>query len=255
MNMELWLNEEFAALWAGQDVFAAAFALDGDVRRALEQRQTLAFSANGRRYFIKRHRGVSWTEIFKNLLTLRLPVVSARNEYRALRKLAELGVAVPRVAAYGRRGFWPPTLESCLVTEDVGHHQSLEDYCRHWHTRAPAFVEKAALVNRIADISRILHTNGICHRDYYLCHFLRAADGTLTVIDLHRALTKRKLGRRWIVKDLAGLYFSALDAGLTRRDLLRFVRRYRGGDLRAVLAREANFWTAVSRRAKRLYRK
>jgi heptose I phosphotransferase len=255
MSTELWLREDFAALWAGKDPFDAAFALTGETQRALEQRQTLAFNACGRRYFVKRHRGVGWGEILKNLLILRLPVVSARNEYHAVRKLAALGLRAPVVAAYGRRGWWPSTLESFLVTEDVGPHQSLEDYCRSWKDAAPLFSEKRRLLETLADISRTLHRNGICHRDYYLCHFLRTGDGALTLIDLHRALIKPRLGVRWIVKDLAGLYYSAMNIGLTRRDLLRFMRRYRARSLRDSLTRDARFWLAVRDRALRLYRK
>ena len=216
--MDLWLRDDFARLWQGQDPFAIAFALDGETHRVLEQRQTLSFMHDGKRYFIKRHRGATWGEIAKNLLSLRLPVVSARNEYRALTKLRELGVRAPIVVAYGRRGVLPGSLESFLVTEDVGPHVTLEDFCRPWSTQPPAFAAKRALIDELADISYTLHTHGMCHRDFYLCHFLRTKpDAPLTLIDLHRALVKPRLARRWIVKDIAGLYFSAMDCGLTQR--------------------------------------
>ncbi|MEY4640985.1 MAG: lipopolysaccharide core heptose(I) kinase RfaP [Pseudomonadota bacterium] len=256
MASELWLREDFQKLWHGQDPFAAAFAVQGDTVRALEQRQTLAFSANGKRYFIKRHHGVTWKEILKNLLSLRLPVVSARNEYRAIRKLHELGLRAPVPVAYGRRGLLPASLESFLVTEDVGPHASLEDYCRPWKSAAPTFAAKRALIEQLADISHRLHTNGICHRDYYLCHFLQTVAGApLVVIDLHRALIKVRLPERWIIKDLGGLYFSALDAGLTRHDLFRFMRSYRRCSLRETLLRDRAFWEKTGERALRLYRK
>lgn len=256
MVAELWLREDFAQLWQGQDPFAAAFALEGETFRALEQRQTLAFIANGERYFVKRHRGATWGEILKNLLSLRLPVVSARNEYRAIRKLQELGLRAPVIAAFGSRGLLPGSLESFLITEDVGPHETLEDHCRSWSQRPPAFAAKRAMIEELADISHRLHTNGVCHRDYYLCHFLRtAADAPLTVIDLHRALVKSRLNQRWIIKDLAGLYFSAMDAGLTRRDLFRFMRSYRRCSLRDTMRQERSFWEAVQGRALRLYRK
>jgi heptose I phosphotransferase len=256
MAAELWLREDFAQLWRGQDPFATAFALEGETFRALEQRQTLAFIANGKRYFIKRHRGATWGEILKNLLSLRLPVVSARNEYRAIRKLQELGLRAPAIAAFGSRGLLPGSLESFLITEDVGPHETLEDHCRPWSQQPPAFTAKRAMIEELADISHRLHTNGVCHRDYYLCHFLRtAADAPLTVIDLHRALVKRRLDQRWIIKDLAGLYFSAMDAGLTRRDLFRFMRSYRRCALRDTMMQERSFWEAIQGRAVRLYRK
>ncbi|HEY0960734.1 MAG TPA: lipopolysaccharide core heptose(I) kinase RfaP [Pseudomonadales bacterium] len=254
--MELWLRDDFASAWQGKDPFAIAFSLEGDTYRVLEQRQTLAFTQDGKRYFIKRHRGATWGEIAKNLLSLRLPVVSARNEYRALSKLHELGLRAPVVVAYGRRGWLPGSLESFLVTEDVGAHETLEDHCRDWGVHPPVRAAKRALIDELADISQRLHANGVCHRDYYLCHFLRTADDApLTLIDLHRALVKRNLPRRWIVKDIAGLYFSAMDCGLTRRDLYRFMRRYRRCTLRETLARDAEFWEEVQARALRLYQR
>jgi heptose I phosphotransferase len=252
--MDLWLREDFARAWQGRDPFAAAFALDGETYRVLEQRQTLAFMHEGKRYFIKRHRGARWGEIFKNLLSLRLPVVSARNEYRAILKLQELGVRAPVVVAYGRRGWLPSKLESFLVTEDVGPHLTLEDRCRDWATQPPTFAEKRALIFELADISHRLHTHGMCHRDYYLCHFLRTdADAPLTLIDLHRALVKPRLALRWIVKDIGGLYFSAMNCGLTRRDLYRFMRAYRRCMLRDTLVKDREFWETVQARALRLY--
>jgi len=255
-QQELYLREDLQELWQGQDAFAAARAVSGTVFRKLEQRQTLAFSHANRCYFIKRHRGVTWKEILKNLMQLRLPVVSARNEFNAIRQLQQLGIKVPGVAAYGRRGWLPAALESFLVTDDVGEHVSLEDHCRHWAQHRPTFSHKRELLLQAADIARTMHTAGICHRDFYLCHLLLTGDGEpLTVIDLHRALIKQDLHERWRIKDLAGLYFSAMDAGLTQRDLLRFMLRYSQRSLRTLLADEQAFWQAVQQRAQRSYRK
>ena len=253
---ELFLREDFRILWGSQNPFIAAFALQGETIRALEQRETLAFTVAGKRFFIKRHKGVSWKEILKNLLLLRLPVVSASNEYQAIGKLRELGIGVPVIAAYGKRGWWPGTRESFLVTEDVGEHQSLEDHCQDWDSNPPAFRHKLELIERLAGISRTLHQAGVCHRDYYLCHFLRSAvTGQLILIDLHRALVKPQLGQRWIIKDIAGLYFSAMGARLTRRDLYRFMRHYGNFSLREVLQHKQGFWREAEQKALRLFYK
>ncbi|HTR00783.1 MAG TPA: lipopolysaccharide core heptose(I) kinase RfaP [Candidatus Acidoferrum sp.] len=254
--MELYLRDDIGQLWQGQDAFAAARQIRGTTFRQLERRQTLAFTDARHRYFIKRHHGVSWKEIFKNLLQLRLPVTSARNEFDAIQRLQRLGIKVPSVAAYGRRGLLPSSLESFLVTDDVGEHTSLEQHCRHWAVHKPEFRHKQELLRRIADIARTMHEAGVCHRDFYLCHLLLTDKGdSLTVIDLHRALVKPALGRRWIVKDLASLYFSAMECGLTQRDLLRFIRQYRQEPLRRILRKEAWLWQLIASRAARLYRR
>ena len=110
-----------------------------------------------------------------------------------------------------------------------------------------------------------MHGNGVCHRDYYLCHFLLHDEAAfsaqqittpqLSLIDLHRALIRRKLPTRWIVKDVAGLYFSALHSGLNRHDFLRFVRLYSGKSLRECFSKDVHFWQQVQRRALQLDKK
>ena len=91
--MKLMLAEPFKSLWAGQDAFAAVEALQGQVYRELEGRRTLRTEVEGNGYFVKIHRGIGWGEIVKNLVSLRAPVLGAGNEYRALRRLAELSTS------------------------------------------------------------------------------------------------------------------------------------------------------------------
>ena len=68
--------------------------------------------------------------------------------------------------------------------------------------------------------------------------------------DIH---TRARITRRWRDKDLAALYFSALDIGLTRRDKLRFLRGYFQRPLRQVLADEAALLAWLERKAQKLY--
>jgi len=96
-----------------------------------------------------------------------------------------------------------------------------------------------------------------------LCHFLLDAhfeaddqvslESKLYLIDLHRIQMRRKTPERWAVKDIAGLYYSSKEIGLTKRDLLRFMRLYRGKPLREILATETSFWRKVESRGNKLY--
>lgn len=258
----LYLRDDFAQLWQDKDPFAELAALDGKVFRQLAGRKTFQFEAAGSSYFAKLHFGVGWREIFKNLVLLRLPIVSARNEWLALQRLQELGVATMTAVAYGEQGFNPAARQSFLVTEALEDTISLEDFCLHWQQQAPDPVLKRHLIEKLAQISRTMLGNGVCHRDYYLCHFLLhlekgrpRADLRLSLIDLHRALIRSNLGKRWIVKDLAGLYYSAMHIGLTRRDLLRFIRSYELRDLRSALTQNSPFWNAVNKRAVAMFAK
>lgn len=257
MSATLYLEEPLRSLWAGQDAFAAAEALQGEVLRALEGRRTLRTEIVGRGYYLKIHRGVGWAEILKNLLSARLPVLGAGNEWCALRRLTALGVDTMRPVAFGARGANPACRHSFILTEELAPTISLEDYCRDWRTVPPAPTLKRALIRRVAEMARRMHRGGVNHRDFYLCHFLLhlpidARTPRLSLIDLHRAQVRRHTPRRWRDKDLAALYFSALDIGLTQRDRLRFLCTYFGRPLRQILREESALLTMLEGEAARL---
>lgn len=253
------LDEPFRTLWAGRDPFAAVEALQGEVFRELEARRTLRTEVAGRGYFVKIHRGVGWGEILKNLMCLRLPVLGAGNEWRAIKRLEQLGVDTMCGVAFGQRGSNPASQHSFIVTEELVPTISLEDYCRDWPANPPDVVLKRALLRRVAEMARRMHGGGVNHRDFYICHFLLHLDPVpspanfkLSLIDLHRAQIRNKTPRRWRDKDLASLYFSALDIGLTQRDLLRFLRQYFDRPLRLILREEDTLLSYLSDEARRL---
>ena len=259
MKPVLFIDEPFRSLWAGRDPFVTVETLEGKVFRELEARRTLRTEVAGRGYFVKIHRGVGWVEILKNLCTLRLPVLGADNEWCAIKRLEELGVDTLCAVAYGQRGANPATRHSFIVTEDLAPTISLEDYCRDWVRTSPPVLHKRALIKRVADMAGRMHRGGVNHRDFYICHFLLHLDPAptndsfkLSLIDLHRAQVREKTPRRWRDKDLASLYFSALNIGLTQRDFLRFLRGYFGQSLRKTLSEEAALLTFLTGEADRL---
>ena len=253
------LDEPFRSLWAGRDPFVAVEELKGEVFRELEARRTLRTVVAGRSYFVKIHRGVGWGEIVKNLVSLRAPVLGAGNEYRALRRLAELGVASMTPVAFAERGADPARQHSFIITEELANTVSLEDHCRDWPANPPPPAWKRALLRRVAEMAGRMHRGGVNHRDFYICHFLlhldpvpRPENFRLSLIDLHRAQTRAATPRRWRDKDLAGLYFSALEIGLTKRDVLRFLRAYFELPLRIILREEAALLARLDHEARRL---
>lgn len=261
--MTLHIDKTFAKAWGGGDPFARALRQQGEVFREKEGRRTLRFEAGGKSYFLKLHQGVGWLEVLKNLAQLRLPVISASNEWRAIGRLRQLGLHTLTAVAYGRRGLNPARQLSFLVTDELTGTVSLEELCAAWPGRPPGVALKRALIAQVADLARAMHQGGVNHRDFYLCHLridismgrenLNAGNLRLTVLDLHRAQIRRKTPARWLVKDLGGLYFSARNIGLTSRDVLRFMKAYRRQNTRE-LANERAFWTKVARKARRIHR-
>lgn len=257
---ELYLREEFARLWQGKDPFDEVEKITGKVYRELEGRRTLRFELDGKGYFLKLHRGVGWKEIIKNLLQLRLPVLGAGNEYHAIEKLQQAGVGTMSVAAFGKRGLNPACQYSFIITDAIEPSLSLEDLAKQWRARPPSVKEKRALLVRVTEMTRLMHEVGLNHRDFYICHFLlqesaQRNEPNLALIDLHRALIHKRLPYRWRLKDLASLYYSAFNAGLTRRDCMRFIRDYSGKSLRDELSENKVLWRRVQNKAESLYQK
>ncbi|MCU7960632.1 MAG: lipopolysaccharide core heptose(I) kinase RfaP [gamma proteobacterium symbiont of Bathyaustriella thionipta] len=263
----IWFDADFIKqAWGGkQPQQEQVFSLQGELYRQQPGRKTLRFTRAGQHYFVKLHWPPGYREIIKNLLSLRLPVLGAGNEYRAVRLLQQLALPSIRVVAFAEYGRNPLQRKSYLISKALPASISLEDYCKDWGREAPDYRVKRLLIETLADISRRMHAAGMNHRDYYLCHFLLSDEQSkvlsqgrrpgLYLIDLHRAQIRRRVPQRWLVKDLGSLYFSALDAGLSKRDWLRFVRAYEKQSLPQVLARKQAFYAAVQQRAGALYLK
>jgi heptose I phosphotransferase len=243
---------------APQAAFEAVMGLTGEIYKSRQGRVTLRFDREGRFYFAKLHHGIGWRVLWRYLRQLRWPVTDAGNEWRALGDVGTLGIPTMKRVAFGAWGWNPARRRSFLITEALENTISLEDFCRSWQRQPPSPAFKRALVAKVAFIARRLHANGFNHRDFYLCHLLlqRSVDGRIAdekdpqlyLIDLHRVRRRRRLPRRWRVKDIAGIYFSSYLAGLTRTDKLRFICSYTQKPLRRALQTEGAFWRAVARK-------
>ncbi len=260
-----YLNDHLSQSWPQNDPFGHAMKLEGELFRDMPSRRTLRFINNEKPYFAKIHTGVGWGEIVKNYLTGRQPIVDASTEWKAIQHLTALSIDTMTIAGYGVRGTNPARRQSFLITESLENTESLEDFCKDWQKAPPDFRLKSALIKKVALVSRSLHQSGLNHRDYYICHFLLDlkpgrenldyANLRLHLIDLHRSQIRSKVPARWIIKDLGSLYFSALDIGLTGRDILRFIRLYSGQTLKQSLIDNRAFWKKVESRAVTLYQK
>lgn len=258
---EIALASPFKELWADKEPFEEAFRLDGESFRQVKSRHTFRFEIGGKGYFAKLHHGCGWHEIFKDLFQFKRPILGADNEYRALLHLKKQNIDTMTPCAYGMRGSNPAHLQSFLITRELTGVVSLEDLCLNWQENPPAFSVKAALIRKLGTMTGRMHRSGLNHRDCYICHFLLkkdtlvSSDPTLHVIDLHRAQIRAKVPHRYLVKDVAGLFFSSMDTGITSRDILRFIRAYADRPLRQELAENRRFYEDVKKAARKLYRK
>ncbi len=223
--MKLILKKPFDQ-W-GQQAFEKVRSLQGTVARSLETRKTLRFEMEGGAYYAKYHRGGSVGELLKNLLSLRMPVFSAKNEWEAIEHLHRCGVDTMTAVAYGYRGVAPLWTESFLITEELKNCISLEDVFLKgvWETLTVA--ERRDLVRLLAETVKRMHEAGVNHRDCYLCHFLwNCEENRLYIIDLHRSQIRTRVPHRWLLKDIASLYFSSLSQDIPATYFMRFAKVY-----------------------------
>ena len=137
--------------------------------------------------------------------------------------LAHAGVPVPEIIAWGE-GEGQAGSSFVLLRGVPGSAAHV------WTGRLPreTRAQKRALADALGELAGRFHSLGWRHRDFYLCHVFvdeTPAGLRLTLIDLQRAFRPRWRRRRWLVKDLAQLHYSA--QGLFSRGLqARFAASY-----------------------------
>lgn len=264
--MTLELTDELRdALPEGSDPFEWFLLGGGEVHREVKNRLTYETQLGELHFYVKRHLGCGWAEVFKEWYRLRKPVVSARTEWTGAETLAAAGVRVPKVLGKGERGRYPAGVESFVVLEALEDCETLEHFKEGWmdYTGRNWITLKRALIDEVATMGRTMHGQGINHRDFYLNHFLinrdiirawKPGDSIpLHLIDLHRVQQRPTVPRRWLVKDLGSLIFSALDVGLTSADCARFLRVYLGADWKTQVRNDSQLWQQILQRALGLY--
>jgi heptose I phosphotransferase len=152
-------------------------------------------------------------------------------EYAVTSELSAAGIGTPKPICYGEQ--WGLLFEqrSFIITEKIADAEALE------RRLPPCFSEQATSENlrlrrnfiaELAGFVRKFHQTGYRHRDLYFSHVFYSGDGRFFLIDLARAFKPNLLARRFQIKDLAQLYYSAPGRHFSRTDRLRFYAGYAG---------------------------
>ena len=80
----------------------------------LGQQWLQRFQRGDESFFLKRHSGIGWWEIIKDLLQGRLPVLGADNEWQAIQRLQILNVSTLHAIAFGQQGRNPARQQSFI---------------------------------------------------------------------------------------------------------------------------------------------
>lgn len=259
MSITLWIDSHYLSLpeLDQTSLFNKLMSWPGQTYRAVKTRHTVAVNHQGQTFYIKRHWGIGCRESLKELSQGKWPIWGAYNEYRALKLLQQHQIPAPQLVAYGQQGCLLPYQQSVIVMTAVGSSVNLEDKLFECLNNPPQLHYKRYLIKQVARLAQRIHDLGLNHRDFYICHFIlsdpQADKPTLYVIDWHRAQKRRSVPKRWLVKDLAGLYFSTLDYPLTQTDLAYFLSHYFNCSFKAVVKRYPKLLQQIDRKAKRLY--
>lgn len=261
MPIQLWIDQHYLSLPELDQaaIFARLMNWPGKTYRSVKTRHTVAVNHQGQTFYIKRHWGIGFKESLKELSQGKWPIWGAYNEYRALKLLHQNHIPAPRAVAFGRKGFCLPYQQSVVAMTEVGSAVNLEDKLYEWFNHPPKLHYKRYLIKQVAYLARRIHNLGLNHRDFYICHFIlsdsQADKPTLYVIDWHRAQKRRSVPKRWLVKDLAGLYFSTLDYPLTRTDRACFLSHYFNCSFKNVIKQYSQLLQQIDCKARQLYDK
>jgi hypothetical protein len=211
------------------DYSAGQFAKNVLRERTTTRLEMTCESGDRNVFFLKRHRRPPLVELVKPWLRLQWPILGARNEWEAILRFHEVGIATMIPVALGesrgRSFLLTAAIEGCSKLSEWMNEQggALRNGQRQtWHQA----------IAGVAHVARTMHAAGLHHQDFYLTHLMfplgekAEQSRQIHVLDLGRVRWHRRLSSRWIVKDLAQLDYSASRA--TSSDRLRFLTTYFG---------------------------
>ena len=224
-------TEDLALLEAlNLDTLESAMSFQaGHLVRDAGPRKTYRVEVNGHTLFVKLHHDVP--------LKRRMAVMGRRTaspahiEWDAIGMLRKTGFDVPEPVAFGESiSLLGCPRRSFIVTREVVGPQ-LDHLLEGGYPNPNAHSERVArdqLLRDVAGMVRRFHSTGFYHKDLYCCHLIVTEDprwGRPFFIDLERVDRDFPPRRRWLVKDLAALNYSA-PSTVTRADRLRFLLSY-----------------------------
>lgn len=151
----------------------------------------------------------------------------AEQEAQGIQLLQRAGIGTVPLAGWGtmRDG------RAFVLTEDLAGYAAADKVLGEGSGVGVQGSAKDRVLDAVVDLAAKLHAAGLHHRDLYLCHFFVKADDTSTDVRLIDAARVRPLPgwplrRRWIVKDLAQLWYSLAQIGLPDERRLDLMERY-----------------------------
>lgn len=176
-------------------------------------------------------------------------------EFEATNKLSAAGIKTPKTISYGEQLGVFFEKRSFIITEKIPNAESLERKLPDYFN-SPSTIENLKLqrdfISELAKFIKKFHELKYRHCDLYLCHIFYDDDSGFYLIDLARAFKPSLFARRFRVKDIAQLYYSASGKYFSKPDRLRFYLRYTGHS--KLTSKDKVFIRKVINKAKRIAR-
>jgi hypothetical protein len=205
--------------------------------------------------FLKRYERPPISVQLRNWLAAHSRTSCGLLDFKSADELAALGIRTPKTLFYGEQ--WGTFFEkrSFIITEKIPNAESLERRLPNCFS-GPKTVENIKLrrdfIAQLAGFVKQFHETGYCHRDLYLSHIFHSDSGDFYLIDLARAFKPGVRLRRFLIKDIAQVYYSAPAKYFSKTDRLRFYINYAGRQ--KLTRKDKAFIRKVLNRAKRMAR-
>jgi heptosyltransferase-2 len=155
----------------------------------------------------------------------------AFREYDASYKLTSSGINTPNVISYGeqRNAFFET--RSFIITEKIPDAESLERKlpdCFDEPDTIEKLEQRRNFIAQAANFIKKFHETNNRHRDLYLSHIFYSETGKFYLIDLARVFRPILMRKRFQIKDIAQIYYSAPGKYFSKTDRMRFYKTYAG---------------------------
>ncbi len=171
--------------------------------------------------FMKRYLPLPAKEYLKSLISFK-PLFrnGAIHEWDAIVLFAEKDIPAIIPIAAGKTD-----TGTCILTEGIRDYRRASDIFANFADSD--FRRKRRLITRIAELAGRMHAANFAHQDFYLVHIFVTGknDESVHIIDLQRVIIQNSLSRRWRVKDIGQLLYSAHGL-VTKSDCMHFWKTY-----------------------------
>jgi len=205
--------------------------------------------------FLKRYDRPPILAQLRNWLSARRRISCGFLDFEPANKLTIAGVNNPKIISCGEQ--WGSLFEkrSFIITEKIPDAESLERKlpdCFNAQNTVENLKLRRNFTTQLAGFVKKFHETNYRHRDLYLSHIFYADSGNFYLIDLARAFKPIICRRRFRIKDIAQVYYSAPARYFSNTDRLRFYFGYTGQN--KLNRKDKIFIRKVINKAKRMAR-